>query len=142
MKKQYLLAIIIVLFQFPEAQAQETCCVQIDHKAATELGIELDPMSQDKMKTILDEEIKLFTNYINQNFEYPERAKYKMLEGNMIVHIIYDKGFDSIQITKSIDPEIDEMVLENIHEYIKKFDRKYPGAPRLAFDLPINFRMR
>jgi len=142
MKKQNVLVFIFVLFQFTQAQAQaqaqvqELCCLHADNKEAQELVV-----SVDKMKAILDEEIRLFTNYLSQNIEYPKRAKYKMLEGNMIVHIIYDNGFDSIEITKSIDPEIDEMVLDNIREYIKNFDRDYQGAPRLAFDLPLNFRM-
>lgn len=142
MKKQNLLVFIFVLLQFTTAQAQENCCIQLNNKELTELGKDSNPISEDKMKAIIDEEIKLFTDYISQNFEYPKRAMYNMLEGNMVVHIIYDNGFDSIKITKSLDSEIDEMVLENIGKYIKNFDREYPGAPRLAFDLPINFRMR
>lgn len=140
MKKQYLLVFTFLLFQFSEAQAQDICCLKVDNKEVAEIGKEFRAISQDKMKVIIDEEIKLFTNYLSQSFEYPKHAKYKMLEGNMIVRIVYDSGFESIKVTKSIDPEIDKMVLDNIQEYIKNFDREYLGAPRLAFDLPVNFK--
>jgi hypothetical protein len=39
----------------------------------------------------------------------------------MMVHITYDNGFDSIKITKSIDPEIDAMVLDNYSRVCQEF---------------------
>jgi hypothetical protein len=65
MKKQHLLAIIFVLFQFNTTQAQENCCKQLGNKEITEIEKKLNPISNDKLKVILNEEIKLFTNYVS-----------------------------------------------------------------------------
>jgi hypothetical protein len=95
----------------------------------------------DKMQAILQEEIKRFTDYAANEFEYPEQVKDHCIEGEMIVRVVYNKGFESIEIVKSIDPFLDKMVLKNISTYVKNFDRNYENAPRLVFKLPINFRM-
>lgn len=148
MKKQYILVFVFILFQITQAQAQsqaeaqEHCCIEASKEERTQLIKKKDPMSNANMKKVLDKEIILFTNYLSQNLEYPERAEQIMLEGKMMVHIVYENGFDRIEITKSIDPEIDAMVLDNIREYVKNFDRDYPVAPRLSFELPINFHMQ
>lgn len=140
MKKQYLLLFFFVLLLSNAGQAQDNCCPQVKNSEST-AQVKLELMDEDKVHAIIGKEIELFTDYINQNLEYPKSAEYTMLEGEMRVRIVYENGFDRIAITKSIHPGIDEMVLHHIGEYVNNFDREYAGAPRLVFDLPITFRM-
>lgn len=94
-----------------------------------------------ELQATLENEIKRFTDFVANEFEYPDSAKEYCLEGEMIIRVVYNNGFESVEITKSIDPLLEDMVMEKIEEYIKAFDRKYVDAPRLVFKIPIEFRM-
>ncbi|MFT4667735.1 MAG: hypothetical protein ACI8YQ_001998 [Polaribacter sp.] len=141
MKKQNLLFAFLFLFSVTGAQAQDHCCLLTNNQEVTKLSEGSKQVPDDKMQAILQEEIKRFTDYAANEFEYPEQVKDHCIEGEMIVRVVYNKGFESIEIVKSIDPFLDKMVLKNISTYVKNFDRNYENAPRLVFKLPINFRM-
>jgi len=141
MKNQTLFLAFLFLFSFTEIQAQDLYSLANSNKGVTQYEEEFSRTSNDEMQTTLEAEIKRFTDYVANEFEYPTLARDHCMEGEMIIKVVYNKGFESVEITKSINTLFDKMVMEHITAYINNFDRTYDQAPRLVFKIPINFRM-
>ncbi len=140
MKKQLLL-LAFLFISLIDLQAQHVCYLESKDKETTQVRKDTLCVSNDKMQAILKSEINRFTDYVAREFEYPELAKEYCFEGEMIVRVVYDEGFETVEITKSISPLLDRMVMNHITNYISNFDRKYVQAPRLVFKIPINFKL-
>jgi len=139
--KNQLLLLTFFLLSFAEVQAQNVCCLNVNSKEITQIGKDSLCMSNEQIEAVLKDEIKRFTDYAANEFEYPDLAKGYCLEGEMIVRVVYNKGFERVEITKSINPILDKMVMDQITEYINNFDRTYDRSPRLVFKIPIHFSL-
>ena len=99
-------------------------------------------LSKNKLSDNIVKELKLFTDYLTNEIEYPEIAQRYNVEGTMIIRVIFDGEIRTINVIQSLDPECDTMVVKKINEFAKNWERKdYKKIPMLTIEIPLHFKM-
>ncbi len=144
MKNRNLLLILFLLFSVG-AQAQNCDPASCYYAAVSKKGASDNKTilsTQEDIQAVLNEEIQRFTEFVSTDLEYPDLAKDQCFEGQVIVRVVYNHGFESTKIVQSANPLLDEAVMDRIKKYIENFDRQYEHHSRLVFKVPINFRLK
>lgn len=100
-------------------------------------------LSKNNTSDNIVKELKLFTDYLTNEIEYPEIAHLYNVEGIMIVRVVFDGEIRTINVIQSLNPECDILVVKKINEFAKNWDRKdYKKIPLLTIEIPLLFKMK
>jgi TonB family protein len=99
-------------------------------------------LSKNKISYNIVKELKLFTDYLTNEIEYPEIAQRYNIEGTMIIRVVFDGKIRTIDVVQSLHPQFDNLVINKIKEFSKNWDRKdYEQIPLLTIKIPLHFKM-
>ncbi len=143
--KKNLLPILCCLFLSTGLFAQEDLSYVNIHETVNAPLEKPAPISNSdkEMKEELAYELKQFTNYLNQEMDYPEIAQLYNVEGKMILEIVFDGQIQKITVVKSLTPDCEKMVISKIKEYVSSWDgSKNESIPSLTLKLPIGVRLK